>query len=124
VVCAQAPCVAGGESVIKFPSPLNVLKDTYDYSCYCARLDEWPRAMRRSVYSGPVGYSSLGELSSGRTCVAPPPAARAVHRSASRLDSTISLRPASSRTSGTWPGASVRVATGGTVIQTPLSIFP
>ena len=26
--------VAGGESVIKCPSPLNVLKDTYDRSCY------------------------------------------------------------------------------------------
>ena len=23
-----------GESVIKYPSPLNVLKDTYDHSCY------------------------------------------------------------------------------------------
>ena len=27
------PC-AEGESVIKYKSPLNVLKDTHDYSCY------------------------------------------------------------------------------------------
>ena len=26
--------LAAGESVIKRPSPLNVLKDTYDHSCY------------------------------------------------------------------------------------------
>jgi hypothetical protein len=26
--------VAAGESVIKFPSPLNVLKDTYNHRCY------------------------------------------------------------------------------------------
>jgi hypothetical protein len=26
--------IAGGESVIKYKSPLNVLKDTYDYRCY------------------------------------------------------------------------------------------
>jgi hypothetical protein len=26
--------LAWGESVIKCPSPLNVLKDTYDHSCY------------------------------------------------------------------------------------------
>ena len=25
---------AAGESVMKCPSPLNVLKDTYDHSCY------------------------------------------------------------------------------------------
>jgi hypothetical protein len=32
--CAdQVPPLAQGESVIKSPSPLNVLKDTYDHSC-------------------------------------------------------------------------------------------
>ena len=30
----QARRLARGESVIKCPSPLNVLKDTYDRSCY------------------------------------------------------------------------------------------
>jgi hypothetical protein len=31
---AVAARLAAGESVIKCPYPLNVLKDTYDYSCY------------------------------------------------------------------------------------------
>ena len=30
----QEAALAMGESVIKYKSPLNVLKDTYDYSCY------------------------------------------------------------------------------------------
>ena len=29
-----APSLVAGESVIKCPSPLNVLKDTYKHSCY------------------------------------------------------------------------------------------
>ena len=31
---AKANALARGESVIKCPSPLNMLKDTYDHSCY------------------------------------------------------------------------------------------
>ena len=30
----ECPRLAPGESVIEYKSPLNVLKDTYDYSCY------------------------------------------------------------------------------------------
>jgi hypothetical protein len=37
--------LAAGESVIKCPSPLNVLKDTYDHSCYGARSDEYQHLM-------------------------------------------------------------------------------
>ena len=33
--------LAGGESVIKCPCPLNVLKDTYDHSFYSAHLDKY-----------------------------------------------------------------------------------
>ena len=33
--------LAAGGSVIKFPSPLNVLKDTYDHSCHWARSTEY-----------------------------------------------------------------------------------
>jgi hypothetical protein len=32
--------LARGESVIKCPSSLNVLKYTYDHSCYLVRSDE------------------------------------------------------------------------------------
>jgi hypothetical protein len=31
---AAAAGLARGESVIKYKSPLNVLKDTYDHNCY------------------------------------------------------------------------------------------
>ena len=31
---ADTPRLAEGEPVIKYKSSLNVLKDTYDYSCY------------------------------------------------------------------------------------------
>ena len=37
IACNCGACswnLAAGESVIKCPSPLNVLKDTYDQSCY------------------------------------------------------------------------------------------
>ena len=37
--------LAGGESVIKCPSPLNVLKYIYDHSCYSARSDEYQHLM-------------------------------------------------------------------------------
>ena len=40
--------VAQGESVIKYKSALNVRKDTYDYSCYRARLDEYWHLMTDS----------------------------------------------------------------------------
>jgi hypothetical protein len=57
--------IAQGESVIKSPSPLNVLKDTYDHSCYCARsaLNDRParglggehgRGVRDQRLSGPA----------------------------------------------------------------------
>jgi hypothetical protein len=32
--CAAGQILARGEAVIKYKSPLNVLKGTYDYSCY------------------------------------------------------------------------------------------
>jgi hypothetical protein len=42
---APSPCrpagLAEGESVIKYKSSLNVLKDTYDHSCCLARSDEY-----------------------------------------------------------------------------------
>jgi hypothetical protein len=41
-----------GESVITCPSPLNVLKYTYDHSCYGARSDEYQHLMPAS----PRGY--------------------------------------------------------------------
>ena len=34
-----APRLATGESFIKGPSPLSVLKDAYDHNCFLARLD-------------------------------------------------------------------------------------
>jgi hypothetical protein len=37
--------IAEGESVIKYKSPLNVLKDTYDYSCCLARSYEYNHLM-------------------------------------------------------------------------------
>jgi hypothetical protein len=37
-----------GESVIKYRSPLNVLKDTYDYSCCLARSYEYNHLMTDS----------------------------------------------------------------------------
>jgi hypothetical protein len=40
--CGSASALAPGESVIKCPSPLNVLKDTYDRCCHCrVRSDEY-----------------------------------------------------------------------------------
>ena len=39
---------AQGESVIKYKSPLNVLKDTYDYSCCLARAGEYHHLMTDS----------------------------------------------------------------------------
>ena len=40
--------IAEGESVIKYKSPLNVLKDTYDYSCCLARSYEYNHLMTDS----------------------------------------------------------------------------
>ena len=40
--------LATGGTVIKFPSPLNVLKDTYDHICYWARSDEYQHLMTDS----------------------------------------------------------------------------
>jgi hypothetical protein len=37
-----------GESVIKYSSPLNVLKDTYDHICYWARSDEYQHSITDS----------------------------------------------------------------------------
>jgi hypothetical protein len=41
VVVVMRNGLARGESVIKYKSPLNVLKDTYDYSCCLARSYEY-----------------------------------------------------------------------------------
>ena len=43
--------IAPGESVIKYTSPLNVLKDTYDYSCCLARSDEYNHLMTDSPWA-------------------------------------------------------------------------
>jgi hypothetical protein len=40
--------LATGESVIECPSPLNVLKDTYDHSCYSACSDKCQHLMTDS----------------------------------------------------------------------------
>jgi hypothetical protein len=40
--------LAVGDSVMKGQSPLNVRKDTYDRSCYSARLDEYQHVMTDS----------------------------------------------------------------------------
>jgi hypothetical protein len=45
VAGARGLAVAVGESVIKYPSPLNVPKYTYDRSCCWARSDEHQRVM-------------------------------------------------------------------------------
>ena len=42
------PALAEGESAIKGPSPLNVLKDAYEHSCYRARSDEYQHLMTDS----------------------------------------------------------------------------
>jgi hypothetical protein len=41
----QREDLATGGAVIKCPSPLNVLKDIYDHSCYWARSDEYQHLM-------------------------------------------------------------------------------
>ena len=45
--------VAPGESVIEYKSPLNVLKDTYDYSCYSGKLSGYVWLVYE-VAAGPV----------------------------------------------------------------------
>ena len=40
--------LAEGESIIKGPSPLNAVKDTYDHGCYCACSDEHQHLMTDS----------------------------------------------------------------------------
>ena len=45
--------LAGGESVIQCPSSLNVLKATYDHSCYLARSDEYQHLMTDSPAARP-----------------------------------------------------------------------
>ena len=47
--CTATARLATGESVIKCPSPLNVLKATHDHSCYWARSDEYQRLMIDSL---------------------------------------------------------------------------
>ena len=66
---AAGDAVAQGESVIKCPYPLNVLKDAYDHSCCLARSYEYQHVMadppaaaraipRRSASAAPSGSPS------------------------------------------------------------------
>jgi hypothetical protein len=48
---AAEVAVAAGESVIKYKSPLNVLKDTYDHSCCLARSYEYNHLMTDSPWA-------------------------------------------------------------------------
>ena len=48
VVLSEQAGVAEGESVIKYKSPLNVPKDTYDYSCCLVRSYEYHHLMTDS----------------------------------------------------------------------------
>jgi hypothetical protein len=57
IAAAESTLTAAGGSVIKRPSPLNVLTDAYDHSCYRARSDEYwhlmtdPPAAERTLNS-------------------------------------------------------------------------
>ena len=48
-------CLAAGESGIKCPSPLNVLKDTHNHSCHSARSDENQHLMTDSPTATAAG---------------------------------------------------------------------
>ena len=53
-----------GESVIRRPSPLNVLKDTHDHSCYLTCSDEHQHLMTVSLppAAGKAPLSALQKL--------------------------------------------------------------
>jgi hypothetical protein len=61
-----AYCLARGESVMKHKSPLNVLKDTYDYSCCLARSYEYNHLMTDSPGASTASrWSCQGTTRSG-----------------------------------------------------------
>jgi hypothetical protein len=66
---------APGEYAIKCPSPLNVLKDTYDHSWYCARSDEYQHLMTDSPGARRPGGARENPPTNGLTPMAPRPPA-------------------------------------------------
>jgi hypothetical protein len=57
---ALVATLARGESVIKYKSPLNVLKDAYDYSCCLARSYEYNHLMTDPPGARPLGSGVPG----------------------------------------------------------------
>jgi hypothetical protein len=51
--------LATGDTVIKCPSPLKVLKDAYYHRTYSERLDEYQHLMKDSPWACPTRFVSL-----------------------------------------------------------------
>ena len=69
--------LARGESVIKMPYSLDVLRDAYDHSSYCTRSDEYrhlmtdpPRANAASMLAPPSGSAQHQSPATPTRCAA------------------------------------------------------